>query len=202
MKYLSQALDLSAKTAFVRADLDVSMDKEGKIFETFRLDASVPTLKFLLAKGIVPIIAGHIGRPEGKENPLLSTERLKPFFDSALGSGNYKLLENLRFNSGEDEKNTEFAQSLATKSDIYINESFATCHRDTASIGLLPKLLPSFAGLHLEEELKTLEKVFDPKNKPSVAVVGGIKKSKKEAVYALAKEFDYVLVGGALKHYA
>jgi len=199
MQYLSQTLNLSAKTAFVRADLDVSMDKDGKILETFRLDTLVPTLKFLSYKGVTPIIAGHIGRPDGKEDPLLSTERLRPFFDSVLGSENYVLLENLRFDRGEDEKDAEFARELAVKADIYVNESFATCHRDTASMSLLPKLLPSFVGLHLEKELKTLEKVFDPENKPSVVVVGGLKKSKKEAVYALAKEFDYVLVGGALK---
>jgi len=199
MKYLSQAIDLSAKTALVRADLDISMDKEGKILETFRLDVLIPTLKFLLDRGVVPILAGHIGRPEGKKDPLLSTVRLKPYFDAVLGSGNYKLLENLRFDPRENEKDPEFAQELAEKADIYINESFGTCHRDTASISLLPKLLPSFAGLHLEKELKTLEKVSDSTNRPSVAIVGGVKKSKKEAVYALSKFFDYVLVGGALK---
>ena len=199
MKYLSQATDLSAKKALVRADLDISMDKEGKILETFRLDVLIPTLKFLLGKGIMPVIAGHIGRPAGKEDSFLSTERLKPYFDAVLGSGNYELLENLRFNPGENEKDPKFAQELATKADIYVNESFATCHRDTASISLLPKLLPSFVGLHLEEELKVLERVFDPDNKPSVIMVGGAKKSKKETIYALAKYFDYVLVGGALK---
>lgn len=204
MQFLSTSekiKDGSFKRAFVRADLDVPLDEAGKILETFRLDVLLPTLNFLIKCNIQPVIGGHMGRPKGVYSRVLSTERLKPFFDAHLGEGNYVLLENLRFNPGENAKDLTFGKELASEVDFYVNESFATCHRDTTSIVTLPQFLPSFVGLRLEKELENLEKVMDPSTvkKPSVALVGGVKKSKKEAIYALSEYFDYVLVGGALK---
>jgi phosphoglycerate kinase len=199
VQFLSATTEFPGKKALVRADLDVPMDEEGNIVETFRLDALVPTLEFLKKHDIEPVIAGHIGRPEGQESRILSTQRLAPYFDNLLGPNSYTLLENLRFNPGENSKDTSFAAELASKADFYVNESFATCHRDTASINLVPTMIPSFAGLRLEKELENLEKIFEGSPEPKVALVGGVKESKQQAIEALAEYFDYVLVGGALK---
>ncbi len=199
MKFLSSSKKLPGSSAFVRADLDIPLDESGNVIETFRLDALVPTLEFLRDKGIKPVIAGHMGRPEGTYSFELSTERLTPYFDDVLGVGNYVLLENLRFNPGESRKDDSFAAELASEADFYVNESFATCHRDVTSISLLPTLLPSFAGLRLEEELKNLNKVLENPSRPLLGIVGGVKESKKRAIHALANHFDYILVVGALK---
>lgn len=199
MQFLSNSKIPAGSKVFVRADLDVPLDKQGHIIETYRLDKLLPTLHHLLEQEVTPVIAGHIGRPKDATEPLLSTDRLKPYFDSNLGEGAYILLENLRFNSGENAKSEKFAQELAGQAEYYVNESFATCHRDSASLTLLPGILPAYAGLQLEKELENLEPVLNTPREPLVALVAGIKKSKKEAIYDLAEYFDFVLVGGGLK---
>ena len=199
MQFLSATTEFPGKKALVRTDLDVPLDEKGNIIETFRLDALVPTLEYLAENNIKPVIAGHIGRPEGQESRVLSTQRLTPFFDSVLGPNTYTLLENLRFKPGENSKDTSFAAELASKADFYVNESFATCHRDVASISLIPEMISAYAGLRLEKEIQNLSRVLKRASSPMVALVGGVKESKQLAIEALAEYFDYVLVGGALK---
>ncbi len=185
--------------ALIRADLDVPFDENGNILEPYRLEALLPTITYLLDKKVHPVICGHIGRPSGKEDPKLSTSQLKPYFDSKLGKDSYTLLENLRFDPREESPSEEFAQELASQADIYINESFATSHREATSISLLPTKLPAYAGLRLATEVESLAKVLTSSDSPKVAIVGGVKESKKEAVYDLAKNFDQVLVVGKLQ---
>jgi len=221
------------RKALVRADLDVPFAPSGEILEPYRLEALLPTLYFLEEENIHPIICGHIGRPKGKEDPKLSTSRLKPFFDAKLSPQKYTLLENLRFDlreeiqsfshtktsfepnfpdkPGEPQKSDtpdnsdglnkakEFAQELASSAQIYINDSFATCHREATSITLLPTLLPAYAGIRLQTEVETLSKILNSGETPKIAIVGGVKESKKQAIYALAKRFDNVLVVGKLQ---
>ncbi|MBD3365834.1 phosphoglycerate kinase [candidate division WWE3 bacterium] len=216
MKYLSQAFKNTSATpktpntssetlapgskAFVRADLDIPLSDNGEILEDYRLEVLLPTLKLLIENEIHPVIAGHMGRPK-KTTPKLSTKNLEPFFNQHLGSKNYTLLENLRFDSREKGKDLAFAKELAKKADFYVNESFGNSHRADTSMALVPKILPGFAGLRLEKEITEMEKLLkiDTSARPLFALVGGVKNSKKEAIYALAKHFDYVLVGGALK---
>jgi len=204
LKNLNTSQLTKSKKALIRADLDVPFPSNGEILEPYRLAALLPTLQFLLEKKIHPVICGHIGRPQGKEDPKLSTNNLKPFFDSQIGANNYSLLENLRFDAREDTDSPDLAEEFAkelistTQAEVFINESFATCHRSATSITQFPKMLPSFAGLRLAQEVETLSSALTNSENPKIAIVGGVKSSKKEAVYALAEKFDTVLVVGKL----
>jgi phosphoglycerate kinase len=182
----------------VRLDLDVPI-KNGAVLEPYRLESALPTLQFLKQKGAKIIIAGHMGKPGGKVVPELSTTHLKPFFDEHLGKDNYELLENLRFDPGEEENNPKFSEHLASMADAYVNESFATCHREHASIVGVPQLLPSFAGMRLIQEVDTLSKVLKNPKKPLIAVVGGAKlESKRPVIDKFLNIADAVLVGGKI----
>jgi len=110
-------------------------------------------------------------------------------------------LENLRFNFGEEKNDAAFAQELASKADVYVNECFSTSHRAHASFVGVPKLLPSFAGFRLMEEVNTLKNILDNPTRPLVAVVGGAKvETKGPAVTKFLEICDCVLVGGKLAH--
>lgn len=198
MKVLNSHIDLANKKVLVRCDLDVPIEN-GKILESYRLEAALPTLKYLQRSGAKVIIAGHMGKPDGKVDQKLSTEQLKSFFDQKLGLDSFELLENLRFDSREEANDEEFAKELAQLADIYVNESFATSHRNHASIVGIPKYLPHFAGLRFEQEIENLSKVLNNPAKPLVAIIGGAKlESKKPVVSKFLEIADYVLLGQKL----
>ncbi|MFC1622079.1 phosphoglycerate kinase [Patescibacteria group bacterium] len=179
-----QNADIQPQTkVFIRYDLDIKSN-------TFRLDRGLSTLKLILEKGGFPIIAGHRGKNK-------STSDLKPYFDKHLGQGNYELLENLRFDIREEQNSKEFAKELVQKAEVYVNECFATSHREHTSIVTLPKLLPSFAGLNLLQELNTMDYVLNASEKPLIVVIGGAKiESKLPVVTKFLETADSVLLGG------
>jgi 3-phosphoglycerate kinase len=175
------------------------LNESGQVSETFRLDASIPTLKFLMDHEVFPVIMGHMGRPEGAYKEELSTKQLIPYFENTLGKGKFELLENLRFDKREEENDLEFAKELAGKADFYVNESFATCHRKAASITGVAAILPAYAGLRLEQEVATLSKIMVEPERPFVAIVGGVKiESKKPVISKFLEVCDHVLVGGKI----
>ena len=183
---------------FVRADLDVPI-RDGKIQNTFRLDSSLETLQYLSSKKAKILIAGKIGRPEGAYNESLSTKQLQPYFEKNLPNTDFEILENLRFDVREEFTSDEFAQELAQKADIYVNECFATSHRDDTSIVAVPKFLPSYAGITLMKEVEALKKVIKEPNRPLVSIIGGAKLSTKKPVVSKFLEIsEYVLVGGKI----
>lgn len=192
-------VDIASQTRIlVRCDLDVPLGN-GKVEDTFRLDHLLPTLNLIKDKGGISIICGHLDRPGGVPKEEFSTKHLEPYFESHLVKGNYELLENLRFTPGERENSKEFAEGLASKADIYVNESFANAHRVHASIVGVPELLPSYAGLRLIEEVSHLEKIIGDPERPLVAVIGGGKvETKKPAVKKFLELADKVLVGGKI----
>lgn len=186
---------------FVRMDMDVPLEKpsDSPEFDSFRLDAALPTLKFLLENGAKVVLAGHIGRPDGTNNDKLSTSHLRPYFDAHLGEGNYELLENLRFDSREKDNDPEFAAELAAKADIYVNESFATSHREHASVTGIPQLLPSYAGLRLHKETEILKGTLTEPERPLTVLIGGAKlESKKPVVSKFIDIADHILLGGLI----
>jgi phosphoglycerate kinase len=204
MKSLSEAPIKQGTRVLVRIDMDVPLEN-GKILETFRLDNVIHTLKYIVNAGGFPVIAGHIDKPDGKFDEAMSTKHLLPYFVENLGMGNFELLENLRFDPREEKNDPGFAKELAGKAELYVNESFATSHRKHASIVGVPKHLPSFMGLRLEEEIKTLSSILEiGKNKespmrPLVAVIGGAKlESKKPVISKFLEMADNVLVGGKI----
>jgi phosphoglycerate kinase len=196
MKNIQEAPIKPRSKVLVRCDLDVAI-KNGEIVEPFRLEKSLKTLKFIQEKGALPIIMGHIGKPEGKYIAELSTKHLESFFSEHLED--YQLMENLRFDPREEANDEQFAQQLAGKCDFYINESFATCHREHASIVGVTKFISSFAGFVLTEEIKKLDKLVTSPKRPFTAIVGGVKlESKLPTINKLLRIADFVLLGGKL----
>lgn len=205
------SIDVKRKRVLLRLDLDVDIDKDtDKVSEDYRLKAAIPTIKYLLEHECGRIIViGHRGRPEGKTVDSLSlgpvAKHLEQILDKDIDIGKERLkkadifvMENLRFNPGEEKNDPEFAKELAEQGDIYVNDAFASCHEEHVSIVGLPRLLPHAAGLHLIEEVKNLEKVLDNPKRPVVIIVGGGKMDKAFLVNKLLDHAEWVLVGGVL----
>lgn len=198
MKLIKNAQISNGLRVLVRTDLDVPLDN-GKILEEFRLERGLDTLKYIIDRGGFLVICGHIGKPEGVFVEELSTRHLLPYYNNKLGEGNFELLENLRFSPGEEKNEETFSKELSEKADIYVNDSFATCHRSHASIVGVTKFLKSYAGIELENEIDALAKIRLSPESPVVSIVGGAKlESKKPVINELLKISDYVLVGGKI----
>lgn len=197
----------------VRAALNEPLD--GNVVRNdFRLRRALPTLEFLQAKGARVIVISHISG-KGTESLRPMSEALSrmitrvSFCEASRGprvrdavrklqAGEILILENLRHNSGEEANDVSFAHELASLADVFIQDSFDTCHRAHASIVRLPQLLPSYAGAGLLAEVEHLTKALSPKS-PSIAIIGGAKFSSKESVLErLLERYDKVFVGGAL----
>lgn len=187
--------ELKEKKVLVRADLDVT---EG---ENYRLEALLPTLKYLSSQSAKIILLGHRGRPEGK---IVEELKMKPVEEELrkMAEGiEFEVKENLRFDPGEEANNSAFTQNLASLGDFYVNESFATSHRNAASITGLPKLLPHAAGLRFEKEIENLSKVLENPKKPVVFLISGLKEDKLSSVEPLEKIADKILIAGRLPDY-
>jgi len=192
-----RTVDPEGKKFLVRCDLDV-LGADGEIKEDFRLLSSVKTLDFILKGGGFAYICGHIGKTQ-EPNDIFSTQKLKDFFVKHLVNENFEILENLRFDPREELKDEDFARELALGKDYYVNESFATSHRDHTSITLVPKLIPAFLGFHFEEELENLDYVRNAHRKPLNVLIGGSKiESKLPTIKNFLNIADHVLVGGKL----
>lgn len=203
-------LDIAAKKVLLRADLDVDFDTKTNC-EDIRLKSIIPTLEYLVEKNAEVIIIGHRGRPGGKIDENLSLEPISKIIEKLLkekiGEEKMKrvkmeMLENLRFNPGEEANDGEFTKHLAGKGDVYVNEAFANSHRKHASIVGLPKILPHAAGLRFAKEVENLSKVLNNPKRPVLFIIGGVKKDKLDHLPLLEKIADKVLVGGRLPAYA
>ncbi len=192
------AADVAGKKVLVRVDFNVPI-KDGVIESDARIRAALPTIKLLLEKGAAKIILlTHLGRPESADDASAKVApvaaRLKELIDSPL----IELHENLRFDPREESNDPAFAQELAALGDVYVNEAFSNSHRAHASMVGVPKLLPSFAGLNLLEELAHLAPALTPP-KGSLAMIGGAKfETKVPLIQKLLALYSEVLLGGAL----
>lgn len=190
--------DFNGKRVLVRLDLDIP---EGDLS---RLETSLPTLNLLLEKNCQITVIGHKGRPSGTD-PNLSTLPLKNEIEKLLGGKQIEILENLRFNKGEEKNDPEFAKSLSQNQDFFVNEAFAASHRKHASIVGIPKFLPHAAGLRFSQEVKNLTKVFDSQvgepNRPVLAIISGVKDDKLKYIEEFLKFADKILIGGRLPDY-
>lgn len=207
------------KKALLRADLDIPL-KNGEVADDFRIRAALPTMEYLVKNKAKVIIIAHLDRPGGK---VVESLRLNPVAKKlsehlgaihkvddcigmevkkavgVMGNDDILLLENLRFHPGEEENDLEFAKKLASLADLYVNDCFATSHRQHASIVGVPKLLPSYAGLRLEEETMILHSIIEKAKRPLLFIVGGAKaETKASLVKKLAKIADKILLGGTL----
>lgn len=218
-------VDLRNKTVFLRSDLDVVLSKKSIITDDMRLVAGLPTLKFLLKEGAKVVIAGHLKRPEGIDSKLslkpvafwlsqkirtqnlgfkngdrnnIEEGKLGRFDGWRIGEKIF-LLENLRFYKEEKENDLNFSRDLASLADIYVNDAFASSHREHASIVGITKFLPHFAGFHLQKEIAVLSSVLKNPKRPLVVIIGGAKiETKLPLVKKMHQVADYLLIGGKI----
>lgn len=199
---------IASKKVLLRLDLDVPLrqDFDGELSraaqgkleveEDFRLRAGTPTLKLCIENASKVIVIGHLGRPEGSD-PAFSLDPVREWFKQN-GFPQIEMLENLRFNPGEESLSMDFAKELASKADIFVFEAFAS-HRPAVSTTILPTIMPHFCGLRFSAEVEKIERVRDNPKKPFIAIMGGAKVSDKlPVIEVLAKKADAVLVGGKL----
>ncbi|MBW2971798.1 phosphoglycerate kinase, partial [Candidatus Woesearchaeota archaeon] len=204
----------------LRTGFDVPIDDKGNVLDDSRIRVSVPTIKYLLEHGAGQIIIiTHIGRPKEKEKQLRTdkvaarlseilgekVEKLDDFGENGLPDPKIDkvvMLENLRFSPGEKDKDPakrdEFGKRLASLADVYVNDSFSTCHRDHASMTSIPKFIPGCAGLSVEQEVTTISKAMESPERPFVSIIGGVKADKLTAVSNLLGRVDRILIAGAL----
>jgi phosphoglycerate kinase len=213
-------LDAAGKRVFVRCDFNVPL-QDGKITDDSRIVAALPTIKALLAQGAVVILASHLGRPDGKVQDSMRlrpvAERLSqllkipvPVTGDALGAGTEDaikrlkpgeciLLENLRFHAEEEKNDPEFAKTLASYADVFVNDAFGTAHRAHASTEGIAHILPAYAGLLMEKEIEFLSKLMENPERPFAAIIGGAKVSGKIKVLRnLVDKVDILVIGGGM----
>jgi phosphoglycerate kinase len=221
MKYIDQ-IDMKGKRVFLRVDFNVPMDKEGNVTSDKRVRASIPTITYALEKGAKLIVASHLGRPKGKRvaemslkpvvkvlSDLLKKEVL--FLEDCVGpvveqgvarlqDGQIILLENLRFQPGEDKNDAQFAKQLAALCDVYIDDAFAVSHRAAASNSAITEFVPvCAAGFLLKNEVEYFKKAMVNPAKPLAAIIGGAKVSDKIGLLEnLIEKVDKIIIGGGM----
>ncbi len=193
--------DVSGKRVLVRTDFNVPLqyadDGSATITDDFRIRAALPTISWLVGRGASVVTASHLGRPKGEPNPKYSMDPVRARLEE-LAPG-VELLENLRFDSGEEANSDEFVARLIDGVDLYVNDAFGASHRAHASIVGPPKSLRSAMGRLLEKEVDVLLGLRDDPKRPFVAVLGGAKISDKLGVVeALLEVVDSLVIGGAM----
>jgi phosphoglycerate kinase len=204
----------------VRADFNVPL-RDGKIEDDLRITASLPTIEWLRERDCKVVCCSHLGRPKGKVDPKYSlapvAERLGELLGievlltpgvadfaavrrtETIAPGDVMLVENLRFDPGEEADDPAFATNLSELGDVYVNDAFGAAHRAHASVVGPPRLLPSAAGRLLAREVEVLGGLLDSPKRPFVVVLGGVKVSDKLGVIdALLDHCDQLLIGGAM----
>jgi len=212
--------EVSGRRVLVRVDFNVPLDG-GRVADDTRIRAALPTIELLRERGAAVVLVSHLGRPKGKADSALSmrpvAERLAELLDTkvhqapaviggdvetmagGLGPGEVLLLENVRFEPGETENEPALAEALAGLADLYVNDAFGAAHRAHASTAGVAGLLPGYAGLLLEREVRELTRVVESPQRPLVVVLGGAKVTDKVGVIDRFLEVaDEILIGGAM----
>ena len=222
MKYQTvRDADVKDKVVLVRADYNVPI-QDGKIVDDLRIRASLPTLEYLLEAGAKRIfVISHLGRPEGKMNEKMSLKSVGELLKKRLAGCKVQflslpkkgeklevaddtkvvLLENLRFEPGEESNSSEFIKNIidATGADMHVQDGFAVIHRAHASTSAVAKYLPVYMGLLVEKEVENLTKVINKPEKPVLVIIGGAKvDDKKPLIDKFKEKADTIVVGGKI----
>lgn len=214
-------VDIQNKTVIVRVDFNVPMT-EGKVADNTRILQSLPTIQWLRDQGAKVVLISHLGRPKGQRVAEMSLRPVAAalhkllkkgsvyFSDETIGQrpaslieslkpGEVALLENLRFNMGEELDDENFAAKLAGFADIYVNDAFSVSHRAHASVSAITRQLPSYAGMLLSKELKILDEKLNRPKHPVMAIVGGAKISSKIGLLkSLTHRVDTLAIVGGM----
>jgi phosphoglycerate kinase len=193
-----RAADVAGKVVLVRADLNVPLEN-GEVADDTRIRASIPTLRLLLDKDAKEIdVCSHLGRPKGVDEAYRMAPVEKRLHE-LLPDVRIRVLENTRFNAGETKNDEGFAHELADGRDVYVDDAFGSAHRAHSSTEAVARILPAYAGLLLEEELRNLGKLLGDVERPFVLVSGGAKVEDKLGVLQhLGGRADTVLIGGKM----
>ncbi|MCI1274086.1 MAG: phosphoglycerate kinase [Clostridiaceae bacterium] len=218
--------DIRGKRALVRVDVNVPLDENKNVTDDTRIQAIMPTVKFLKDKGAKIILMAHLGRPKGEWNPEFSLAPVAKYLSKVMGEnvlfvttpvgegadkdlanlkdGQVALLENIRYYKAEEAKDDDmtFANELAKLGDFYVNDAFGAAHRNHTSTAKLAKVLkPAVAGLLMEKEIRCLSQALDNPTRPFTAVVGGAKVSSKIGVLEnLLDKVDNMIIGGGMAY--
>src|SRR5690606_13321122 len=188
--------DVAGKRVLLRADFNVPLDGD-RITDDFRIRAALPTINWLLERGAQVTACTHLGRPKGKPDPKYSVAPVRARL-AELAPG-VELLENLRYDPGEEANDPEFVRRLVDGFDLYVNDAFGASHRAHASIVGPPTMLPSAAGRLLAREVEVLTGLRAEPNRPFTAIMGGAKVSDKLGVIeALLATVDSLIIGGGM----
>ena len=213
-------LSVDGRRAFVRVDFNVPLNN-GDVGDDSRIRAAIPTIQWLIDHGASIVLASHLGRPKGKVNPELSLQpvavRLGELMQrpvrfasdvvgesasgmaAALKPGEILLIENLRFDPGEEANDPGFAEKLAGLADVFVNDAFGAAHRAHASTAAIATRMPSAAGLLMASEIKALNTVLNEPESPLIVILGGAKVSDKIGVIkSFIGKAEAILIGGGM----
>ena len=216
-------IDVSGKKVLVRCDFNVPLDENKNITDETRINAALPTIKYLLEHKAAVILCSHLGRPKGEFNMKYSLAPVAKRLSEKLGfevklakdvigpdakklaaevkPGEAVLLENVRFHAEEEKNDPAFAKELASMADIYVSDAFGTVHRAHASTAGVAQYLPAVAGFLIGKELNFLGKAVTNPERPFVAILGGAKvKDKIGVITNLIEKVDTLLIGGGMAY--
>ena len=215
-------IDIDSKRVLVRVDFNLPIDKDtGRILDDTRIRAALPTINYLRQHNAKTLLVSHLGRPDGK---VVESARMAPVaarlaeligapvaaatdvvgdsahqVASALEPGGVAMLENVRFEPGEEKNDDALCRALAAFADVYVNDAFGTAHRAHASTAGVTRYLPAVAGFLMEKEINYLGRVITNPERPVAAIIGGAKISSKIGVLRhLLSKVDTLLVGGGM----